>query len=102
VIDAYGSNVIVEIQVAKGGGVSTGGIYLPEGTSTGNQIASGVVISVGPKVGVDTLALASVVDVVPKVGDTLWFPKFNSTELEYEGKKYNIVTDNAILAVNRK
>ncbi len=51
-VKAYGSNIVVQIPTATAN-TTKSGLYIPDGTSTsGNQVVSAKVISVGPTAGI--------------------------------------------------
>ncbi len=100
-IIAYGSNIVVQIPTTQSS-TTKSGLYIPEGTSTqGNQVVAASVISVGPTVGIGAWnAIQSKLTI--NEGDTVWFQKPNSVEFECDDEKYQVIPDNAILALTAK
>jgi len=97
-IVAYGSNIVVQIPTSAG--KSKGGLYIPEGVgSSGNQVVGATVISVGPTVGIGPWNGIRADVLLIKAGATVWFQKPNSVEFEFENQAYQVVPENAILAV---
>jgi co-chaperonin GroES (HSP10) len=102
-IVACGSNIVVQIPTTQSGGKTKGGLYIPETTgASGNQVVSGTVISVGPTVGIGPWNGIPSSVVLIKVGVTVWFQKPNSVEFETDGETYQILPENAILAVTQE
>lgn len=100
-IVAYGSNVIVQIPTTQGGGKTRGGLYIPETTgATGNQVVAGKIVSVGPTVGIGPWnGVRLEKRCTPTAGENIWFQKPNSIEFEYEDQTYQVIPENAILAI---
>lgn len=74
---------------------SKSGLYLPD-TPQDGQVVFGKVLNYGPgRVGPD----GKVVEVSVKIGDTVWFPKFNASQVEVDGIKYYVVAESQILLV---
>lgn len=96
-IQAQGYNILVQIPAKQAS--MKGSLYIPEGTSQGNQVVSATVVSVGAAVGIGQWNGQSVPSNVV-AGATVWFQKPNSVEFEADGEKYQIVPENAILAVS--
>lgn len=86
-------NVLVEVPTEKK--TTASGLYIPE-TAQDGQIIYGIVVKVG---------LGKVLDngqrVFPSVieGDTIYFPKFNSTKVDINGKTMYVVSEQQILLV---
>lgn len=74
---------------------SRSGLYLPD-TPQDGQVVFGTVLDVGPgRLNPDgTRTPLSV-----SVGELVWFPKFNASQLEVEGTKYYVVGEPQILLV---
>lgn len=86
-----GDKVLVE--PTKAPNTTKGGLILPEGTKEPPE--TGKVVAVGPG------KFAGSVRVVPevKVGDKVIFGRYSGSDVELDGKKYKILTENEILAV---
>lgn len=86
-------NVLVEVPMEKKQTAS--GLYIPE-TAQEGQVIYGTVVKVG---------LGRVLDngqrLIPNVmeGDTVYFPKFNSTKIELDGRSFHVVSEQQIVLV---
>jgi chaperonin GroES len=69
------------------------GLYIPE-TAQEGQILSGTVVEVGNGKLLDdgTRANMSVIS-----GETVWFPKFNASKIERDGKTFYVMSEQFIL-----
>lgn len=89
------------------------GLYLPPGVKEKEKVNSGYVIKIGPGYPIPTLDTsedepwkekknqAKYIPLQAKEGDYAIFLREQSIEFEFEGKKYLIVPQNAILALLR-
>jgi chaperonin GroES len=84
-------NVMVLVEGVKTQTAS--GLYIPE-TAQDGQIIFGRIIEVGDGRLLDngTRAPMSV-----KQGETVWFPKFNASKIEHEGKTFYVMSELQIL-----
>jgi chaperonin GroES len=84
-------NVMVLVEGVKQQTAS--GLYIPE-TAQEGQILFGKVIEVGDGKILDsgTRAPMSV-----QKGETVWFPKFNASKIEREGKTFYVMSEQQIL-----
>lgn len=84
-------NVMVVVEGVKTQTAS--GLYIPDTVQEG-QILFGKVVEVGDGKLLDngTRAPMSV-----KHGETVWFPKFNSSKIEREGKTFYVMSEQQIL-----
>lgn len=84
-------NVMVLVEGVKTQTAS--GLYIPE-TAQDGQIIFGRVVEVGDGRLLDngTRAPMSV-----KHGETVWFPKFNASKIEREGKTFYVMSEQQIL-----
>lgn len=88
-----------------------GGLYLPQGIASKEKVQTGLVVKVGPGYVVPHTDLSEpwqADKVEPKyiplqihVGDYAIFLRRESIEIEFESKKYLIVTQSGVLAVVR-
>lgn len=86
-------NVLVLVEGVKQ--TTASGLYIPE-TAQDGQIIFGRVVEVGDGRLLDngTRAPMSV-----KHGETVWFPKFNASKIEREGKTFYVMSEQQILGV---
>lgn len=86
-------NVMVVVEGVKTQTAS--GLYIPD-TAQEGQILFGKVVEVGDGKLLDngTRAPMSV-----KHGETVWFPKFNSSKIERDGKTFYVMSEQQILGV---
>jgi len=84
-------NVMVLVEGVKQ--TTASGLYIPE-TAQDGQIIFGRVVEVGDGRLLDngTRAPMSV-----KHGETVWFPKFNASKIEREGKTFYVMSEVQIL-----
>jgi len=84
-------NVMVLVEAVKTQTAS--GLYIPE-TAQEGQILSGTVVELGDGKLLDdgTRANMSV-----KHGETVWFPKFNASKIERDGKTFYVMSEQFIL-----
>lgn len=83
------------VQVDKAPTTTASGLYIPEAAQN-ERIISGVVVDVGNgRILENGMRAMMQVD----VGDTVWFPKFNSSQIEEDGNTYYVVAESQILAV---
>jgi chaperonin GroES len=84
-------NVLVLVEGVKQ--TTASGLYIPE-TAQDGQIIFGRVVEVGDGRMLEngTRAPMSV-----KHGETVWFPKFNASKIDREGKTFYIVSETQIL-----
>lgn len=86
-------NVLVEVPTEKK--TTASGLYIPE-TAQEGQVIYGTVVKVG---------LGKIMDngqrLIPNVieGDTVYFPKFNSTKIEIDGRTLYVVSEQQIVLV---
>jgi chaperonin GroES len=71
------------------------GLYIPE-TAQEGQILTGKVVTIGNG---KLLQDGTRSDMTVTHGNTVWFPKFNATKIEREGKTFYIVSEQFILGV---
>lgn len=92
-MNVINDNVLV--QVDKAPTTTASGLYIPE-ASQNERIISGVVVAVG-----NGRILENGMRALMQVdeGDTVWFPKFNSSEIQENGETYYVVSESQILAV---
>lgn len=69
------------------------GLYIPN-VGTDSVVIQGEVLSVGPG---RVLQNGDVVKSVIHIGDRVWFPKFNATEVDVEGNKVFVVSEQYLL-----
>lgn len=81
-IKPLGKRVLVEQFT---GGVTKGGLVLPDGATEGRIMTKGKVVAIGDVKKV-------------KVGDVVYFKKFAVDELEFDGVKYSLLTEKELLA----
>ena len=86
-------NVLVEVPLEKKQTAS--GLYIPE-TAQEGQVIYGTVVKVGTGRLLDN-GQRSTLNVVE--GDTVYFPKFNATKVDIDGKTLYVVTEQQIVLV---
>lgn len=84
-------NVMVLVEGVKTQTAS--GLYIPE-TAQDGQILFGTVVAVGDGRLLDN-GTRSPVSVAQ--GETVWFPKFNASKIEREGKTFYVMSEQQIL-----
>jgi chaperonin GroES len=84
-------NVMVLVEGTKT--QTTSGLYIPE-TAQDGQIIFGRVVEVGNG---KMLGDGTRVPMLVKCGETVWFPKFNASKLELEGKTFYVMSEQQIL-----
>lgn len=65
------------------------GLFIPT-VGTDGVVLDGEVVAVGPG---RVLQNGNVVKSLIHVGDKVWFPKFNATEIEVDGQKVYVVSE---------
>lgn len=86
-------NVLVSVEAKPT--QSASGLYLPD-TPQDGQVVFGKILNYGPgRIGPD----GKVVPVSVNIGDRVWFPKFNASQVEVDGTKYYVVAESQILLV---
>lgn len=88
-------NVMVKVHNA-GPQTTAAGLYIPETQVNTGQVITGEVVSVG-KGKWSSTGERTPVDL--KVGDTIWFQKFNAFEVEDNGEKFYVLPESNVLAV---
>lgn len=86
-------NVLVEVPMEKKQTAS--GLYIPE-TAQEGQVIYGTVIKVGLGRILDN-GQRTILNVAE--GDTVYFPKFNATKIDIEGKTLYVVSEQQIVLV---
>lgn len=86
-------NVMVLVEGVKTQTAS--GLYIPE-TAQDGQILFGSVVEVGAGRLLDN---GTRVPVSVTHGETVWFPKFNASKIEREGKTFYVMSEQQILGV---
>ena len=86
-------NVLVEVPMEKKQTAS--GLYIPE-TAQEGQVIYGTVIKVGLCRILDN-GQRTILNVTE--GDTVYFPKFNATKIDIEGKTLYVVSEQQIVLV---
>ena len=69
------------------------GLFIPN-VGTDGVVLDGEVLSVGPG---RVLQNGNIVKSVIRAGDRVWFPKFNATEIEIDGQKVYVVSEQYVL-----
>lgn len=70
-----------------------GSLYVPN-VGDNSTVVHGDVLAVGPG---RVLQTGQVVKTVLRTGDQVWFPKFNATEVEVDGEKVFVVSEQYLL-----
>jgi chaperonin GroES len=70
-----------------------GGLYIPN-VGTDGVVIEGEVIAVGAG---RILQNGNIVKCLLNKGDRIWFPKFNATEVEVDGEKIFVVSEQYVL-----
>jgi chaperonin GroES len=86
-------NVMVLVETVKTQTAS--GLYIPE-TAQEGQILFGKVEGVGNGKLLDNGTRA---DMSVNIGDTVWFPKFNASKIEKDGKTFYVMSEQQVLGV---
>lgn len=76
--------------------VSAGGIFLPG--STINDERRGIVVAVGPNVGLAARAVNPDCR-IPASGDVVFFSEYSGLEIEHESKQYLLMKESAVLCI---
>lgn len=84
-------NVLVLVEGVKQ--TTASGLYIPE-TAQDGQIIFGKVVEVGDGRLLDNGSRAQM---SVKHGETVWFPKFNASKIEREGKTFYVMSEVQIL-----
>lgn len=87
--------VVAPLSTDEKNGQSKGGIIIPE-TADKERPEQGKVVAVGPGRVDDN---GNLVPISVKKGQTVLFAKYGPEEVEFEGKKYLIVSESQILAI---
>ena len=89
------ARVIVEKKVKQE--QTESGIFLPDSVDEQAQVVEGEVVAVGP--GSRNMMNGESMPMDIKVGDTILYPKFAATEVQYKGKEFMVVIEKDIVAV---
>lgn len=90
----------VLVKVAEQSNMTQSGLYIPHTAGEG-VVIEGLVVDVGPGKKEYAMTGEATKQMSVKKGDTILFPKFNSTEVSIDGKKHYIVAEPYILAYAR-
>lgn len=88
-LQVVSDNILVELVDSSKERVTNSGLYMPSTTVEGN-VVKGIARAVGPGKEGSYCRI--------RVGDTVWFPKAFSTEFNYEGNKYYVISELNITA----